>query len=197
MFGTSPITKHDGPRPVWPYFFFSVLSLIVLGLSFGLLQPWALPPEERLVRTGGNIATVTIRDHISDTSAGAQLPLLTSVYFTFEGLEGEFRYPWTHPMYHQVRNRLAVNADIWVDGDELGGDEPVMIWQVEEHNDFRDPDEQITISYAEIASAMNDQSQTLATIARWFGGAAVLFAAAGFAMRWWNRRRYPGPGVTG
>ncbi len=37
---------------------------------------------------------------------------LASAYFTLEGVDGEFRYPSTHPKYLLVRNHTAVAIDV-------------------------------------------------------------------------------------
>ncbi len=61
----------------------------------------------------GEIASVVVRDDIFNTWAGAMMPGgLTSTYFTLKGVDGEFRYPSTHPKYLLVRNHTAVAIDV-------------------------------------------------------------------------------------
>jgi hypothetical protein len=191
LFGTKVYEHKRGPRGVWPYFFLSLACLTTYLFCVLALWPWGYPGRDELVPTGGKIARIIIRDHISDTGAGSMLPTHVSVYLSFKGLDGEFEFPWSHPQYHLVRDRVGVYANILIEKASLDGPGPYKIWALEEVNKFKPAEDQIIVPYDEIASTLDGQQKTLATMLKWLGGGTVVFASWGWYMIRWNRRNYP------
>ncbi len=178
-----------GPLTVWPYPFLAVLTGLS-GLLFMIFWwPQDYPDQSELTEISGEIDRVKIRDEISGTSAGAILPAVTSVYFTLKGVPGEFRYPSSHPMYPMVRDRTAVAIDVLIRKKDIGGTEPVLIWQIYERNP-RDKEEELTrVHYDEVIERLTAVDRSVVKLGYW-----LLAACAGFLLLWfgvtrWNRSR--------
>lgn len=174
---------------VWPYFFAGGI-LTIAGLVF-LVNWWPsdVVGKSDLVMVAGEIEKVSIRDDISDSSAGAVMPGFTSVYFTLADTAGEFRYPHTHPQFLKVRDYTAVAIDVWVDRAELRAGGAITIWQIREHNPHDKPGEETFVSYEDIVTRLSGTSQSMVRVGAWLaaGGAALL--AIGLALVQINRRR--------
>ncbi len=191
LYGTKASAPVRGPRSVWPWFFMSVGCVLVYAFAALSLWPWGYPEQDELVSSGGDIRRIIIRDSISDTGAGSMLPTHVSVYITFRDIDGEFEFPWSHPGYYKVRDRVGVYADVLVEKSALDGPGPYTIWALEESNTYKPDDQQTSITYAEIASQLDNQQETLADMLRWLGGAGVVFFLWGWHTVRWNRRNYP------
>lgn len=114
-----------GPLPVWPYFFLAPVCAIA-GMIFVIFWwPTAYPEKGQLTKISGDIERVAIRDEISETSAGAMLPGITSVYFKLKGVPGKFRYPSAHPRFSKVRDYTVGAIDILVNKADLGKNQAV------------------------------------------------------------------------
>ncbi len=198
LFSTKATAPQVGPKAIWPYFFVSGASIAGALLAILTIWPWDYPPESALVKIGGDIETIHIYDDISGTGAGWMLPVLTSVYFHFEGIDGEFRYPWTHAKYYYVHDHTGVNADIWVEREALeraaaGDDEPVLIWALEEHNSYKTEDKQTVITYDDMVGHMKLMTASLVEMVQWLTALAFGAALVGVLVRRWNKRNYPDP----
>ena len=191
LFGTKAVEVKRGPRGVWPYFFIALACVFAYVFTLFSLWPWGYPSRDELVEMSADIRYVRIRDHLSETSAGAALPTHVSVYFTFRGLEGEFEYPWNFPKYTDARDRTAVYADILVEKAALAGPGPYLIWGLKEDNRNKPEDEQTLITYEEVEGQLLSQQETLADMLRWLGGGTVVFSLWGWYTIRWNRRNYP------
>ena len=175
MLDTSP--EPSGPLPVWPCFFMAVVATIVGVFMVAVWWPRGFPDETELVMISGDIATVRIKDDISGTSAGALLPAATSVYFTFKDRKGEFYYPSTQPDYRKVRDFTAVNIDIWVEAAKVGGDAPLRIWQLREHNPYNYVLPATVVEYDAVTARLTAIDRSMVR-----SGALVLVLAFGFAL---------------
>lgn len=193
LFGTKRSTPLRGPRPVWPYFFVGAACVLAYGLSAQSLWPWDYPARDQLVGSGGEIRGVSIRDHLSDTGAGARLPSHVSAYITFHGIAGEFEYPWTHPRYSRVGYHVAVYAGILVEEVSLSGPGPYKIWGIEESNHHKPEADQTVVTYDDIVARLERQQKTLDRMLKWMSAGAALFALWGWYTIRWNRRHYPPP----
>ena len=179
-----------GRIPVWPYFFLSLLAA-ALGIVFlAIWLPDDYPAESDLNKVSGEIKSVTIRNEISKSSAGSMLPAIASVYFTLKGVDGEFRYPSTHPKYLLVSGYTGGALDVWVVGSEIGAGKPMTIWQILEHNPSKhEIYERTSISYDEIIDRLTRTNRSMVVAGYWFLAACGGFALLGIGARKWNRGR--------
>ena len=191
LFDQAPSRERLGPLPVWPYYFLSAVAGLAAVGFVAVWWPQGYPDDSELVKVSGEVATVIVRDDISKTSAGAMLPAMTSIYFTLKGVEGEFRYPSSHPNYLIVRDRTAIAIDIWVDGAEIGTGRPMTIWQIQEHNPFKLTVEQTFVSHAEVIERLTKTDRSMVETGYWLLGVAGAFALIGVGVRRWNRGRPP------
>ena len=191
LFSTKAEAPKRGPRAIWPWFFLSVACLSVIGFAALILSPWDYPSRDELVETGGDIKRFSVRDHLTDNPAVWDLSMVVSVYITFKDLDGEYEFPWSHPRYVHVRDRLGVQADILVRKSDLEGSGPYKIWALEEHNPYKPDEDQVVATYDEIIGALEQQAATLRSMTKWLGIAAAVFAAYGAYTIRWNRRNYP------
>lgn len=184
-----PKTRQIGPIPVWPYFFLAAATAILGTVFIAVWWPPNFPDESQLVKISGDIDKVTIRNEISKSSAGAMLPAMTSVYFKLKGVDGEFRYPSTHPKYPLVRDYTAVAIDIWVLEADTGTAEPVKIWQIEERNPRDDASELTKVGYDEIIERLSASGKSMVRLGYWLFAACCGFLLLGVGVRKWNRGR--------
>lgn len=187
---SAPRSVRQAPRsrlPVWPYWFLA----IVIGLAGGVIVhtwwPVGYPGEDDLVKVSGEIATVVVRDDISDSSAGAFMPALTAVYFTMKGIEGEFRYPSSHPQYVKVRDYTAVAMDVWVEAAEIGSGRPMTIWAIEERSPYNMVMSATLIGYGDIVGELTETDRSMVEAGGWLLAIAAALAAAGLLMQRRNR----------
>lgn len=193
LYSTKAESKVAGPRTVWIWFFLSISSLSILGLAYLAIWPGDYPQESELVQVGGSLKTSRVKDDFSNSSAGASLPVFTSVYWVFKDDEREYRYPWQHSQYYNARERTFYNIYIWVkktDFDNYDGT-PIKIWAFEEDNIHKPADEQTVVSYKENTALLDKSTNKILSMANWFGGGTVLFALIGIHAMRWNRRNYP------
>lgn len=174
---------------MWPYFFLSGLGGVLAVVFVVFWWPSDYPAEGDLVKVSGEIATVVVRDDISNSRAGAMMPGLTSTYFTLEGVDGEFRYPSTHPKYPLVRDYISVAIDVWVDGAGMGSGRPMVIWQIREHSPYNYLIEEISVSHAEVIERLTGIDRSMVEVGYWLLGISVALALVGVGVRRWNRGR--------
>lgn len=156
--------------------------------------PSGYPDESELVKVSGEIDTIVVRDDVSGTSAGAMMPTMTSVYFTLKGVDGEFRYPSAHPKYGIVRDYTAVAIDVWVDGSEIGAGQPMIIWQIQEHNPYNLVVAETFVSFAEVIETLTRTGRSMVEIGYWLLALSAAFALIGVGVGRWNRKRRPPTG---
>lgn len=179
--------------PVWPYFFLAGLSLIIAATVMIRWMPPVHPHSDGLVKLEGAITSVEVRDDISNTSAGAIWPMLTSVYFTLEGIDGEFRYPFSHPNYFLVRDHTSGFLEVWVNASEIGSGTPMMIWQIQEHSDYNVLHPETSILFETISTQLNRVAASMHRLVTWLiisGGGLIVF---GILVRRWNKYRNARP----
>lgn len=187
MFDSDP----DGHRqlPVWQCYFLAAVAAIT-GLAMVVVWwPESFPDKQDLVAIGGDIATVRIKDDISGTSAGAILPAVTSVYFTFKDQEGEFYYPSTQPDYRIVRDYTAVNIEVWVERGAIGTGKPLRIWQLREHNPYNLILEATDVSYEAIIERLTKIDRSMVEVGWYVLTLAFGLVLLGAGMQHINRRR--------
>lgn len=184
--------------PVWPCHGIGLVAMILGSLFVVVWWPDHYPAESDLVKFSGEVATIAVRDDISDTSAGAMLQGWTSTYFTLEGVDGEFRYPRTHPKNLLVRDQTGVALDIWVERSAVGSDEPMIIWQIREHNPYKKEHEDVLaeetfVSHAEIVERLRQIDRSMVRTGVWLLVAGFASVLLGLGARWWNRTRTSRP----
>ena len=176
---------------VWPYFFLSGLSGLVALLLVIMVWSANYPAKSELVNVSGKIATISVRDDISNTKEGAITPFLTSVYFTLEGVQGEFRYPSRHPKYLLVRDHTSRTGslDIWVDSSELDNNPTMTIWRLQEHSkhNYRFPETSVT--YEEVIARHTRIDLSRLELSFWMAVACGILALVGFGAQRWNQFR--------
>ena len=178
--------------PVWPFHAWALIALVLGAVFIVIWWPARYPDESELVEVSGQVARVSVRDDIFDTAAGGILQGWTSTYFTLEGIEGEFRYPRTHPNNIMVRDGTSVEIDVWVERKAVGGDEPMVIWQIREHNPYKREHKSVlgpetSISHAEIVQRLADIDRSMIEAGVWLWVFATTFFLFGFGARRWNR----------
>jgi hypothetical protein len=174
---------------IWPYYFFAAVGTIIALVIIVVWWPESFPNKDELVMVNGDIATVIIKDDISKTSAGAMLPAVTSVYFTFKNQHGEYYYPSTQPDYRLVRDFTAVNLDIWVEKDAQDGSEPVRIWQIVEHAHYNVVQKATDISYETIIARLVTIDRSMVVMGYNVLALAFGFVLLGIGLQHVNRRR--------
>lgn len=183
------VHRRLGPLPVWPYFFLSAVAASLGAVLLAVWWPWGYPDESKLAKISGSIDTVAVRDDLSKTSAGAMLPAMTSVYFRLKGVDGEFRYPSTHPKYPLVRDYTAVAIDVWVVRAEIGTAAPMTIWQIQERNPYDAASELTYVGYAEIIERRLATDRSMIRVGYWLLAACGGLMLLGIGVRRWNRGR--------
>ena len=190
LFDTMPVSRQIGPIPVWPYFFLSAVAAVLGTVFLVFWLPGGYPTESELKKVSGEIKFVTIRDDISKTSAGSIMPAFNSVYFTLKGVDGEFRYPSTHPKYLLVSKYTGGALDVWVVGSEIGAGIPMTIWRILEHNPHKPENyEQTSVTYAEVIDRVTGINRSMVVVGYWLFAACGGFMLLGFGVRKWNRGR--------
>ena len=173
--------------PVWPYYFLAIVAALIGGALVHVWWPGDYPREDELVKISGDIATARIRDDISDSSAGAFMPALTAVYFTMKGIEGEFRYPSSHPQYVVVRDFTAVALDVWVEAAEIGTGRPMTIWAIEERSPYNLVMPATSIGYDDIVGERVETDRSMIEAGLWLLAVAAALTAAGLVVQRRNR----------
>ena len=181
--------------PVWPFHALGLVAVVLGGMFIIIWWPGHYPAESELVKLSGEVSRIVVRDDISGTTAGAILPGWTSTYFTLEGVKGEFRYPRTHPKSLLVRDQTSAALDVWVERAAIGSDEPIVIWQIREHNPYKREHQDILaeetfVSHAEIVERLTQIDRSMIETGAWFSLLGVASVLLGVGTRWWNQRRY-------
>lgn len=174
---------------IWPYYFLAAVGAFVALVIIAVWWPESFPDKGELVMVNGDIATVRIKDDISGTSAGALLPAVTSVYFTFKNRDGEFYYPSTQPSYQIVRDFTAFNIDAWVEQDELDTGEPIRIWQIKEHSPYNLVMEATYVSYEEVVERLVTIDRSMVVAGYYLLALTFAFVLFGIGLQHINRRR--------
>jgi len=168
---------------------------VVLGGTFVVgWWPEQYPAESELVKLSGTVSQIVVRDDISGTTAGAILPGWTSTYFTLDGVEAEFRYPRTHPKSLLVRDRTSAALEVWVERAAIGSDEPLIIWQIREHNPYKREHQDILgketfVSRAEIVERLTQIDRSMVETGVWLLVLGISSMLLGVGTKWWNQRR--------
>ena len=183
-----PPPKH---LPVWPYYFFGIVALVVATVFIVGWWPKGFPDAVELTMVSGKIRTVVIRDDISKTMAGAAMPSRTSVYFTIEGDDDTFRYPSNRPRYYDVAYRTAGTIDVWVEAAARGAGEPVMIWQIGEHSPYNVTAPETFVAYDEVFAALTKAARSTMRWGFWLLSIAAALLVIGVVVQRINRTRPP------
>ncbi len=178
--------------PVWPFHAWAIVAVVLGGVFVVVWWPQRYPDEGALVKLSGRVATIALRDDIFDTAAGAMLQGWTSTYFTLEGIDGEFRYPRTHPKNIIVRDQTGAALDVWVERTAIGSDQPMVIWQIREHNPYKKEHENILgaetfISHAEIVNRLIQVNRSMIEAGVGLLVIALAFFLLGVGAKRWNR----------
>ena len=134
--------------PVWQFHALALVALVLGGVFVVGWWPGRYPDE---------VSIIVI----------VFLPL-----FTLEGVDGEFRYPRTHPKNLIVRNRTSHALDVWVERSTIGSDEPMVIWQIREHNPYKKEHQDILagetfVSHAEIVQRLMKIDRSMVEAGAW------------------------------
>ncbi len=177
--------------PVWPFHAWALVAAVLGSVFVVVWWPERYPDEGALVKLSGRVATIALRDDILGATAGAMLQGWTSTYFTLEGIDGVFRYPRTHPKNLIVRDRTSAGLDVWVERTAIGSDEPMVIWQIREHNPYKKEHQKILgaetfVSHAEIVQRLTKTDRSMIEVGVGLLGLAVAFVLLGVGAKWWN-----------
>ncbi|HSG91820.1 MAG TPA: hypothetical protein VLA56_21565 [Pseudomonadales bacterium] len=182
-----------GRIAVWPFFAVALIALAVGGVFVVVWWPAAPPAKDGLRKVTGEITTVVIKDDLSgmpgSASAGMQ-----SVYFTLRDVPGEFRYPSVFPRYFEVRDRVSVGVDVWIDPAEEGRGRPLTVWQIQEHNPYNIIGPETFVPYDDVVEALTRVDRSMVRAGTWLLGISVPFLIlGGLALRWNRGRPLPMP----
>jgi hypothetical protein len=180
-----------GRVPVWPFFAVAILAAAIGTTFVAVWWPEAPPPEASLEKISGTIATVTARGDVPGMPGFTGAAGLESAYFTLEEVPGEFRYPSAFPRFFEVRDRVSVAVDIWIDPAERALERPLTVWQIEEHNPYNLIGVETKVGYAEIVETLTRVDHSMVRAGWWLLGGSLPFLAAGFLARRWNRDKPP------
>ena len=164
-------------RPVWGYF---ALTLISLGLAVFLLTLSTvdrIPVQTKLRKISGAVNAITVVDDLSDRLT--PLPAFNAIHFTLVGGETMFRYPNHWPGYNELYYHLAFEVDIWVDPQDLGSDEPVVIFRLEQTVPASWSEPPISISYQAIVASEASRQRSFFKGGLGFMGVALVFWVVG------------------
>ncbi len=180
--------------PVWPFHAWALVAMVLGSVFIVSWWPERYPDESELVKFSGRVTKIVVRDDIWDTTAGAMLQGWTPTYFTLEGIDGEFRYPRTHPKNLIVRNQTGVALDVWVERTAIGSDEPMVIWQIREHNPYKKEHrnilgEETFVSHAEIVQRLTKIDRSMIEAGVWLLALAFALALLGVGAKRWNLSR--------
>jgi hypothetical protein len=178
--------------PIWPFYAWALVAAVLGGVFIVVWWPPHYPDESELVKLSGRVTGVEVRDDLTDSSAGAILQGWTSTYFTLEGIDGEFRYPRTHPNNLMVRDQTGNALDVWVERRAVGGEDPMVIWQIREHNPYKQELENVLgpetfVSHAEIVTRLARTDRSMVEAGVWLLGIACAFLLLAVGARRWNR----------
>ncbi len=178
--------------PVWPFHAWALVAVVLGSVFVVVWWPERYPDEGELAKLSGQVATISLRDDILGTKAGGILQGWTSTYFTLEGIDGEFRYPRSHPKNIVVRDRTGATVDVWVDRSAIGGAEPMVIWQIREHNPYKKDLENILgpetfVSHAEIVNRLTQIDRSMIEAGVGLLGLALVFFLLGVGAKRWNQ----------
>ncbi len=178
--------------PVWPFHAWAIVAAVLGGVFVVVWWPQRYPDEGELVKLSGRVDTVVLRDDILGTTAGAMLQGWTSTYFTLEGIDGEFRYPRTHPKNIIVRDQTGATLDVWVQRTAIGGAEPMVIWQIREHNPYKKELTAILgaetfVSHAEIVQRLTQIDRSMIEAGGGLLALALALFVLGVGAKRWNR----------
>ena len=178
--------------PVWPFHAWALVAAVLGSVFVVVWWPERYPDEGELVKLSGRVATVALRDDILGTTAGGILQGWTSTYFTLEGIDGEFRYPRSHPKNLIVRDQTSAELDVWVERTAVGRDEPMVIWQIREHNPYKKEHQRILgaetfVSHAEIVNRLTQIDRSMIEVGVGLLGFALVFFLLGVGAKRWNQ----------
>lgn len=183
-------SSRSGPLPIWPFYFTAAIAAVAgLGMIW-IWSPEDFPAKADLVKVNGDIASVRIRDDFSGTGAGAMMTAFTSVYFTFENHGGEYFYPSTQPDYRLVRDYTAVNIDVWIEAAEIGGTEPLRIWQIKENNPNNLIEIATFVPYEAIIARLTTIDHSMVIVGRWLLVLCLSLILLGLGVSARNKRRF-------
>ena len=178
--------------PVWPFHAWALVAAVLGGVFVVVWWPERYPEESDLVKFSGRVATISLRDDILGTKAGGILQGWTSTYFTLKGIDGEFRYPRSHPKNVLVRDRTSVALEVWVERSAIGGDGPMVIWQIREHNPYKKDlkrilGEETFVSHAEIVNRLTQVNRSMIEAGAVLLALALALFLLGVGAKRWNR----------
>jgi hypothetical protein len=175
-----------GRIAVWPFYFVAFAGLAVGAVFLLVWWPAPYPDEAGLRKVSGEISTVVVRGDIPGLPGYAGTGI-ESVYFTLEGLPGEFRYPSVFPRYFEVRDRTSVAVDVWIDPAEEGQGRPFTVWQIVEHNPYNLIGVETSVTHAEIVEAVTRVDRSMVRAGWWLLGVGAVFAVLAELVRRYNR----------
>jgi hypothetical protein len=117
-------------RPIWGYFALASVSLALGVFLLVLSSADAIPAKANLKKITGVVKTVVVVDDLSEQLT--PLPAFNAIHFTLQGNDALFRYPNRWPGYTALYHGVAFDVDVWVDPQSLNGDEPVLIYRLEQ-----------------------------------------------------------------
>jgi hypothetical protein len=179
-----------GRIAAWPFFALAVIAIGLGGAFVVFWWPEGPPAKESLVMVSGTIDTVIVKDDLSG-ARGSVSAGLQSVYFTLDGMAGEFRYPSVFPRYFEVRDRVSVAVDVWIDPADRDAGRPMTVWQVQEHNPYNSIGIETFVPYEDVVEALTRVDRSMVRAGTWLLPIGVPFLLLGLLAVRWNRGRPP------
>lgn len=176
------------PFPVWPYFALAVIAGVLGGVLLYFNLGADFPKQEDLQKISGTIEKVVLVDDLSGEPTMQKWPL-SSVHFTLENIDGEFRYPNSWPGYTDVYDRLGFDVDVWVSRADLQSAEPMLVYALQQHVPENWMAEPIAMSYEQIVEGQGRSGSSYVRLGAYLLAAAASFVLVTFGVRAINRRR--------
>jgi hypothetical protein len=176
------------PLPVWPYYALAVIAGAVGGVLLYFNLGTDFPEQEDLQKISGTIDKVLLVDDVSGEPTIQQWPI-TSVHFTLENVDGEFRYPNSWPGYTDVYDRLGFDVDVWVSRADTQSGEAMLVYALRQHVPENWIAEPISVSYAQIVELQGRSGASYVRVGAYLLAAAGGLVLGAFGVRAINRRR--------
>jgi hypothetical protein len=91
-----------------------------------------------------------------------------------------------------VRDQTGNALDVWVERRAVGGEDPMVIWQIREHNPYKQELENVLgpetfVSHAEIVTRLARTDRSMVEAGVWLLGIACAFLLLAVGAKRWNR----------
>jgi len=148
-----------------------------------------VPAENTLTHFSGTVDTVLQVNDIAGISIGTGTPF-DSIHFTLSGQSEVFVFSSALPERGTLYRRLAYEVDLWAGQRVKGGDQPLLVYRLEQQVPTTSTAEAINVSYDEIASVLEANHRSYERLGAILMVIAAVFFVAAKLADIWNRHRH-------